>query len=1016
MSDEGEKTCPLCAEEMDLTDQQLKPCNCGYEICVWCWHHIMDMAEKDNVEGRCPACRTPYNKEKIVDKAAQCERLVSSVEKKVKSKSKGKTPDGRKNLSNVRVIQRNLVYISGLPLNLADEDLLQREEYFPRYGKVQKVSISRTAAGTIQQFPNNTCSVYITYSKEEEAVRCIQSVHGYILEGRPLRACFGTTKYCHAWLRNMQCTNPDCLYLHEIGTHEDSFVKDEIISAGTRNRVEQITGGTVDMQRRSGNVLPWPADEVCNNSSSSSGVTNSKSSTNNVDICSDSILESSVWQTPASSVRGSPPNSSCSKSVVLPATASWGMRASNRQQSPTSVTSSDGPSKQKSDACGISVAYLTATASLSKVSVLHSDSGKKLNGEIRLTAQMNKSEPVASVELYSDADQQRKPSNTSAMIGHSINQVISSQISTPPLKVDGSMSMPADIVKSVDSRGQSCVINPERDSHVRVESKVQELCSDKLSLKIETQGLQHRDTDYREFSQSHTPTKAASTSKDTIAPRDRSEFRLESQLHVVETDSSEVKNDLLSSDIQSFWNPESVSCTDNQPNLSQILDGSRAFYLQDAYNSPNVNVDSQPNKFSAQEYNIPVLSNGYSEDRARSLTDLNSSDKNSSYAAPNESRTMSLGRYGGELVNCESFSDNDMGESRIISNILSMNFDSWDDSLASPQNLAKLLGETDKHHGSLGVSSSRKVQNNNQSRFSFAREEDQTFNYDPSFTGFDQTPRIQSFTNGFKDNGNFNASEISNGLYTLGGQQPGNFASIHSHNSLNRISVSRAPVSAPPGFSGPNRAPPPGFTNYDRVDQTFDMNSGKNFLDNSSFMGNTNQSLSTMHFDSTNADIEFLDPAILAVGKGRFPGGLSDPGLDMRSSYPTQMSNYENESRLQLMMQKSSSSRQNSRYLDMGDNFSSHPDNYGMPTWISERDLANNGSQSSQFALPQSRNQPISNGSWDGWSEVKGGNDSRMTEYLRSERLGINKYFTGYEDSKYRMPNSGDLYNQTYGI
>lgn len=45
------------------------------------------------------------------------------MEKKVKSKSKGKTPDGRKNLSNVRVIQRNLVYIVGLPLTLADEDV-----------------------------------------------------------------------------------------------------------------------------------------------------------------------------------------------------------------------------------------------------------------------------------------------------------------------------------------------------------------------------------------------------------------------------------------------------------------------------------------------------------------------------------------------------------------------------------------------------------------------------------------------------------------------------------------------------------------------------------------------------------------------------------------------------------------------------------------------------------------------------------------------------------------------------
>jgi len=38
MSDEGEKTCPLCAEEMDLTDQQLRPCKCGYEVCsIFFW-------------------------------------------------------------------------------------------------------------------------------------------------------------------------------------------------------------------------------------------------------------------------------------------------------------------------------------------------------------------------------------------------------------------------------------------------------------------------------------------------------------------------------------------------------------------------------------------------------------------------------------------------------------------------------------------------------------------------------------------------------------------------------------------------------------------------------------------------------------------------------------------------------------------------------------------------------------------------------------------------------------------
>lgn len=36
----------------------------------------MDMAEKDDSEGRCPACRSPYNKEKIVGMAAKCERFV----------------------------------------------------------------------------------------------------------------------------------------------------------------------------------------------------------------------------------------------------------------------------------------------------------------------------------------------------------------------------------------------------------------------------------------------------------------------------------------------------------------------------------------------------------------------------------------------------------------------------------------------------------------------------------------------------------------------------------------------------------------------------------------------------------------------------------------------------------------------------------------------------------------------------------------------------------------------------
>ncbi|KAG8390660.1 hypothetical protein BUALT_Bualt01G0106700 [Buddleja alternifolia] len=268
-NNEEEKRCPLCAEEMDWTDQQFNPCKCGYQVCVWCWHQIIDMAEKDESEGRCPACRTIYEKEKIVAMQANFERtMIKNSNRKTKPpKSKPKTDEVKKDLSNVRVIQRKMTYVIGLPLSLADEEVLQRKEYFGRYGKVTKVSLSRTAGGAIQQFINDTCSVYITYSKEEEALRCIQSVHGFILEGRLLRASFGTAKYCHAWLKNMPCNNPACLYLHSIGPDEDSFGKDEVAAVHTRSRVQQIVGGTNTVVKRSGNVLPPPADDIYNSTS-----------------------------------------------------------------------------------------------------------------------------------------------------------------------------------------------------------------------------------------------------------------------------------------------------------------------------------------------------------------------------------------------------------------------------------------------------------------------------------------------------------------------------------------------------------------------------------------------------------------------------------------------------------------------------------------------------------------------------------------------------------------------------
>ena len=86
-------------------------------------------------------------------------------------------------------------------------------------------------------YQGSSVSCYVTYSKPEEAYRCIETVDGCVLNDKVLRASFGTTKYCSYFLRNRPCTNPDCMYLHELGDDKDSFTKEYMQAAKHLSRV-----------------------------------------------------------------------------------------------------------------------------------------------------------------------------------------------------------------------------------------------------------------------------------------------------------------------------------------------------------------------------------------------------------------------------------------------------------------------------------------------------------------------------------------------------------------------------------------------------------------------------------------------------------------------------------------------------------------------------------------------------------------------------------------------------------
>lgn len=167
----------------------------------------------------------------------------------------------RKHLSNMRVVQKSLVYVIGLPTKLAnDEHTLRQHEYFGQYGKISKVVINRR--NTPMPIPGSapaqpSLGVYITYVRKEDAAKAIAAIDGSIWDGKILRytksvafskndmsaviqiintnptlseyrASYGTTKYCTYYLRGMNCQNPGCMYLHEPGEDADSYTKEDL--------------------------------------------------------------------------------------------------------------------------------------------------------------------------------------------------------------------------------------------------------------------------------------------------------------------------------------------------------------------------------------------------------------------------------------------------------------------------------------------------------------------------------------------------------------------------------------------------------------------------------------------------------------------------------------------------------------------------------------------------------------------------------------------------------------------
>ncbi|KAF0889849.1 hypothetical protein E2562_033238 [Oryza meyeriana var. granulata] len=1084
MSDDGDRTCPLCAEEMDITDQQLKPCKCGYEICVWCWHHIMDMAEKDDTEGRCPACRTRYDKDRIVKMAATCERTVveKNVDKKQKTqkvKSKAATAatvEAKKHLASVRVIQRNLVYIIGLPANLCNESILERREYFGQYGKVLKVSLSRpTGAPSQQASTNNSISVYITYAKEEEAIRCIQAVHNFVLEGKVLRACFGTTKYCHAWLRNMTCGNPDCLYLHDVGSQEDSFTKDEIISAYTRSRVPQMASSV--SQRHAGTVLPPPADDF-----SYSAV-----------VAAKHTIKNGIANT-ANQSRLSPPNSSYGRSTLPPA-ASWGHRDLNARTTATGVASSQSLAKSKTDAQSNSFSSSSTVSSTKLPSSWNDDTStvpKMTEGRDSLSKTLKPYKPgiaketqaVTSMESSVDIDFSTIPSawndddvaSDGVSKGSDEKQVVNengklicssskptesghlaSKPSTSPKKdiaVNSTRQSPPKCVSSpavseseekdgdgdyqvtnMASKTLTSVVIKDQSDQAAIDTAIEDIGSestdiDRLSFGVSSVTLSRKD---RVQSMAENQQLGAILSASVVVPLSQN-LKLADKKDSTCQPSSDKNHDWCS-DLQSSVTPslkdiESSAVATDKTHV-RVLDAT-----DQASSSPYVHF---PNTSPISPWNSKEISHTSTSDRTSTMIQpglLSSIDSSSTmlnghqeglgtiYApgkVPEHHRIKNHqpGSVGAVRIDKVGSFDKAVSvnkdESSIISDILSLEFDPWDESYSTANNFAKMLSASEKNNVLFDAPSWKTKTSSNESRFSFARQDNQGSFLDSSMRNY-----------GSEQNFSLPSQNSHGNIYQSGISFKSPEEGFSKSNSLTMLDMlatgtSKPKVSAPPGFSAPARVPPgfsSGFSSQEGLNPPPGFSSSHNgpnpppgFSSQETHPFDDLLGTNTSHYQPQLArqtsDIEFIDPAILAVGKGRMPG-ISDSGFEMKTSptFPVQLQ-ASNDPRHQLLMQQNVPSHQNLGFADhVQDAFNPMNDNY-LASRLAPQNHASLSSYA-QMSLQQPRSSNLTNGHWDGWGDLRQGNNVPMPDMSRM------LYPT--EANNFHMLGSNDLYNRAFGL
>lgn len=124
-----------------------------------------------------------------------------------------------KHMQNCKLIQRNMVYVMGLPFSLKIfEDSFNESAFFGNYGRVLSISIAEDTNNG-----HKTLSAFVTYDCELSATLAVVALDKMKIDNCLIRAGYGSNKYCMYFLNGLPCLKKICTYAHKMASPKLCF-------------------------------------------------------------------------------------------------------------------------------------------------------------------------------------------------------------------------------------------------------------------------------------------------------------------------------------------------------------------------------------------------------------------------------------------------------------------------------------------------------------------------------------------------------------------------------------------------------------------------------------------------------------------------------------------------------------------------------------------------------------------------------------------------------------------------